>query len=92
MNNEQKYEINEGNPSRKERIEALFNGKIIKVTDKYSTLFHKLDKYDRLTFSYTGHPDSFQPYTDGYDFTRVLEDFNIEVETEKKIEILDDFI
>jgi hypothetical protein len=83
-----RYCVLDGNPSRKERIEALFNNKTIKVTD-YRTLFHKLDKYQRLTFSDTGHPDSFHPYQDGYDYSKVLDDYNQVANEERKIEILD---
>jgi hypothetical protein len=83
----ERYSAIQENPSRKERIEALFDNKIIKVTD-YRIVYHKLDKYQRLTFSDTGLPDSFHPYKQGYDYSKVLDDFNETANSQKKIEIL----
>lgn len=72
----QRYNVIEGNPTREERLLALLNNKIIKVKN-YRTMFYKLDKYQRLCFSYTGHPSSFQPYQNGFDYYHVLDDYDV---------------
>ncbi len=71
-----RFSILENNPTRKERIDALFNGSIIQVTVEGNTDYYKLDKYHRLMFSYTGHPDSFHPYYEGFNYDKVLDDFD----------------
>lgn len=82
-----RFSILKGNPTREERIKALYTGKIIKVTDP-STTYHKLDRYCRLTFSTTCHPSSFHPYHHGYDYSKVLDDYNETTNSIREIEIL----
>lgn len=82
-----RYSIVEGNPTREQRVEALYDGKVIKVTD-YKVTYYKLDKYQRLTFSFTGHPDSFQPYHKGFDYSDVLDDYNDTANCDRRIEIM----
>lgn len=70
-----RYSVLEGNPSREERIQALFKGKVIQVVT-HRTTYYKLDKYQRLCFSYTNHPDSFQPFHEGFNYYHVMDDYD----------------
>ncbi|MEI2465070.1 hypothetical protein [Niallia taxi] len=74
MGNKKSLEVLPGNPSREERITALFEGKVIKVND-HREMYYKLDKFKRLAFSYTNHPSSFHPFMDGFNYTPILDDF-----------------
>lgn len=83
-----RYSVNEGNPTRKERIDALFGNKTLQVTGS-QTLYHRLDKYQRLTFSYTGHPSSFMPYENGFDYSKVLDDYEVTSGSTRRVKIVD---
>ena len=87
MSNKERFQVINGNPPREERINALFNSKIIKVID-HREMFYKLDKYKRLTFGYTNHPSSFHPFMDGFNYTVVLDDYTHNGER-KHISIID---
>jgi|GEM_PF-6520493 len=85
-----RYSVLEGNPSREERIQALLNGNIIQV-DTHRTMYYKLDKYHKLRFSYTNHPDSFHPFHEGFNYYHVLDDYDLPGGNRKKrIIILED--
>lgn len=83
----ERYSIKEGNPTREERIQALYEGKMIKIKT-YRTMYYRLDKYKRLCFSYTGHESSFHPYHSGFDYTNVLDDYAAPSEIDKVVCII----
>lgn len=80
----ERYSVRDGNPSREERIKALFDNKIFKV----NSTFHKLDRFHRMTFSKTGNVSSFHPYQSAYDYSKVLDDYDHNGEP-KKIQIIE---
>lgn len=92
MNNKEetknRYSVIEGNPSRQERMEALFNGKTIKVKT-YTVTYYRLDKYQRLCFSSTNHESSYQPYHEGFNYAHVLDDIQQASNSKKTISIID---
>ena len=83
-----RYTEREYNPSREERIKALFNGQLIQIKEGGTVTYYKLDKYKRLCFSSTGHESSFHPYYKGFDYAHVLDDYNEVSNVEKRIVIL----
>jgi hypothetical protein len=87
----ERYKVLEINPSRKLRLESLISGKIIKVTN-YRTMYYKLDKYYRLCFSSTGHPSSYHPFNQGFNYTDILDDLDSSSNSQNIVEIIEEFL
>lgn len=72
------YKVLEGNPSRGDRLKALYNGKILRETCVTSggsvNFFYKLDDKGRLHFSSTDKPEDFFALKDSYNYGPVMVD------------------
>ena len=82
-----RYSVLKGNPTREERLTALLEGKVIRV-ESYKIMYYKLGRYHRLCFSYAGHMSSFEPFSSGYDYSKVLDDYDWVGNHEKVITII----
>lgn len=90
---DQMYVVLEGNPSRMERMTALYEGKVIRETcvvpDKGTVdFYYKLDERSRLLFSGSDLPEDFYPLNDAFNYGPVMRDV-MEDGTYKLFTILD---